>query len=687
MAAPQLASNEITLHLLGPVELRSAGRALPLSSKAATLLTYLALEKRPVHREEAARLLWPEGNGLQNLRVELTVLRRLGLDLSPKRSPLLTLPEGTKVDADGWFEAAESKTARAQLLGGLRGIPLSSLKELGIGETDHWVTQQRKRLCQHLRTTLTQWRGEAEAVADHAQVRTLERHLRALGAEAPTPAQDQPFAWLAASVRDDWNAVLAQAQRSPRLLLYSGRHASGRRRTLHQLTGASAHLSIEIDATKKPQVLLASLAFQLLHALPAPLNKQAQILLTSPTTPENDLIRLGLLLSDYGQPVIVTIHNADTGSRSLIALLDFILGLPLPLLVVAVTLTQRLDAVKQVLRQHLHPDRFSVLLGPALTPAALQHVMPALTAGQAYEIIRQSEGWWPSAAHLLAQHIGPGPLRLSGVRTPLSSELISLLTAELSLVMPDQTPLLATLASLPSPFTEESAAEALRGQVSAEAAQELLHCALNTQVLERVPATLAVTLPGWTVRRPDGLHPLRFCSELQRAALAATLDGSQRTQLRQLAPVAQPPQPLPPAQLLPCTASSVTQQDKASGPQRLLDLGGGYQAVQYTLLHLGAQGHDVPVLQLHHSAPEHSVSPHWHWQVRFCVALFTGLPHHFPLRLEVQNGAETATFTPEWQPGTWLLAEGISTAPALTLKVQASDLTLHLAEVTFTPLP
>ena len=91
----------LQLELGRRARLTRAGEEVPLRRKSLAILVYLALEG-PQTRAQLAALLWRPSSGLQNLRVELSAIRRtLGLRDWARETEHLTLPPSISVKRAG----------------------------------------------------------------------------------------------------------------------------------------------------------------------------------------------------------------------------------------------------------------------------------------------------------------------------------------------------------------------------------------------------------------------------------------------------------------------------------------------------------------------------------------------------------------------------------------------------------
>lgn len=657
----------LRLHLIGPIQVFRGETRLPLSRKAVTLLVYLALEGRPVHRTTAARLLWPHASGMQNLRVELSNLRKHGIDLGPERSPLLRVQVQTDVQRWAALPADADLTDELRLL---RGQPLSDLDDHGHAELSAWLARQRARLTAHLQAALQRTHDQEVRAQRHQAAATVRQGAAALGwsvQAAPTGSETLPFRWLADASRAAFQTAAQRAQEGPHLLLYVGEHASGRRETLQLLASASGALSLAVSAVRSSGALIAAVAAQLKSHVAAERRPQVEALILQPTTPENDLVRLGQLLEREARPVILQVHGAEHLSTQALPLLDQLMNWPVPLLLVLGTTPSSEPAVLQLLGSHAHPKHLSVIHAPLLGLEALPHARTGLDSTAALEVLRQAEGWWPAAQALLDR-----PQR-ERQRLSMRPELQHALLAEIRTALPDDVGALALLAALPAPFTELDAVRALDGQLAADAVRALLGRAVHASVLERTPAELQVWWPGTAARVPDGPHPLMFRRELQRSALAGTLDATTRARQRHL-----PRLTARPAGIL--EGVPVDEPPARAGHSGALRrVGGGYHLLDtpygLTVLRLGAGGHQPPTLALQVPVAPLVAAGEWHWEVTYRVLHVRGVP------LQVRAGGDVVLAHAHGAGEGWWRAVGAGRGPTLTLAVQATDVTLQLADV------
>lgn len=171
----------LALHLLGPVTLLHAGRAVALPiRKTQALLTLVALSG-PIARERVATWLWPDldaSASRRNLRRELARLREcVAATCVRADGDFLTLDADVACDVDR-FEAAVEQGKPQQALALWRGPLADGLQLPGAAPFDEWLTAERERLGARRRWAL-------EALADAAAPHEAVLHLQTLLADDP----------------------------------------------------------------------------------------------------------------------------------------------------------------------------------------------------------------------------------------------------------------------------------------------------------------------------------------------------------------------------------------------------------------------------------------------------------------------------------------------------------------------
>ncbi len=181
----------MVLHVLGHVHLTRREETVPVSSKAAALLTYLCLEGLAHHREHLAELLWNTPDPLRNLRVELARLKRDDVAHFPERQPMLAFR--APLDLSAWLSAAPEVQGEQLLpwLSKLRGLPLSGLEDLGSQRYQQWLEGQRWAIIEQVERTL----GTVQSRLARAGQQVLARQVRAraeqLGLRLPNTDPDE----------------------------------------------------------------------------------------------------------------------------------------------------------------------------------------------------------------------------------------------------------------------------------------------------------------------------------------------------------------------------------------------------------------------------------------------------------------------------------------------------------------
>ena len=657
----------LTVHLLGHVYVSVGGLPLRLSLKATALITYLALERQPQHREVMADLLWPSCAALANLRVELSKLRATGLDLGPARSPLLSTEATTDEQLFLTLPSQADAGATTAWLGLLRGTPLSGLEDAGTTSFGLWLDGQRQRLGDLSEERLEAAHTRAQAAGHWHQATAILRRAGGLGqqwpagvrlgsgllqaaptiqeprhaSQSPHPASQLPHrtsqlrphrpslgllgaelsggrvtgldagpdtnldagrAGLSASPVSPYTdalrvvgAALRASVSRPQLLLISG--LSGHRWKLiaQMIRSEDRWLNLRLETVSSTQMLLASVAMQLLPQVPAGLQAELRGTLQQPCDPETLLVRLGSVVMACDQPLLLVLNSAESLPAGVFVLLEYLMNWPMQALVV---LIGSADAAPRLLRQlhaNLPSERLHHVGLPRLTPAALsqlseilgrlpgqaagpiqlpdpfQEVAPlqdtvlvqntvlfqnTVTAEQPEPVhsrahsdpaapdhlrlllaVQQSEGWPLAAAELLrgAQDAdGTGDANGGGAVAPGHHRRMTL-----------SEPLRRTLiAQVDSVMPEQRLLLARLAALPSPFSLDSAIAALGSQAreasltasaegfLECVPPVIRLDLPSLDWRTPDGEYPLAFASELRRAALAGSLPQDERQRLR-----------------------------------------------------------------------------------------------------------------------------------------------------------
>jgi hypothetical protein len=567
----------------------SSNQTVPLSGKATALLTYLCLEGVAHHREHLAELLWDTPDPLRNLRVELAKLKQGGVVQFPERQPMLSFT--CPVDLHSWLAAAQQlasgQLSSGQLASGqlteeqllpwlatLRGLPLSGLEDLGSLRYQQWLEGQRWAIGEQVERALGSVHGRllrehrvSAAARIHARAEQLNLHL-----SEPTPAAEP-------RTGGDWQAVwpeqaqlrsiLEQALLQPQLVLLSGRSGSGKRNLIRQgLQGSGWHL-IQLQASSQRGLFQEALSQHLAQhiALASPAALQGPAPIPPPTDADAGLIELAATLGRSGLKLVIAVHHAGLGKDWLPDLARFLLDLPLPLvLILTETQAARLDEVREQAvfldarrshRLHMKPLTAQLVLrawqeqagqGQAGQGQPGQPVTSNETYARAVQLIQRSEGW-PLHAQELSRMLssagphaaGPHPHELGQHDLP---EIVrGVLLGELSALPAPLRRALARL-SLVHARIDAELAELLLGQSEAgpsavpsdrsQGAQQTLMQGVQHGLLVPAAEHEHVVLPSLTHRSDDQTRWLQFGSEALRVALAGSLTGLERQELRQL---------------------------------------------------------------------------------------------------------------------------------------------------------
>lgn len=523
----------LRLHLLGHVHVSHHGEHVHLSAKSTALLTYLALERAPQHREHLADLLWERADALGNLRVELARLRSAGLDLFPARQPMLSVQ--AELDLDAWLLAGEGVTERdlADWLSRARGLPLSGLEDLGSRAFQEWIETQRWAICERLEDLLSRvytrfleaGRSQAaEMVRVKAEVLGVEP-VRLSPRRSPGAVHfDRP------AERARLTGALRAARVEPQLVLLTGRQGTGKRSFLQEVVSGGEWLLVQVAAAPQRRLTQAAIAQSLTRVAPPETRRVLQDILLNPGDLDAELVRLGSVMVSLGQGLVLAIHGIEQAEGELGASLDYLLDLPMPLVVVitageAGQLSRLARNLERVETSRVH----RLELGPVSTHSVLR-VLRAQGEGtdedglyaRAARLVQQTEGWPLHMRALLERPVnlglGRAPLP-EGVREELRGEIL------------DWPPQLAhDLAQLSLVYSgiDEPLASMLLGRP----AGEVLHEAAARGILGPASPSELVRLPELTHLPSDLETRLGFTREPLRTVLAGTLTGPQRGALR-----------------------------------------------------------------------------------------------------------------------------------------------------------
>ncbi|OOV12452.1 hypothetical protein [Deinococcus sp. LM3] len=651
---------------------------------------------------------------LQNLRVELSNLRRMGVDLGPSRAPLLSAQATT--DLDAWEQQLDQDLST--WLGSLGERVLDGLDEPGNAGLTLWLGQQRQEIADRIEAAL-QRRFDIESGRAPSNAALIQTRAAQLGLNVTGRAgTERALPWTAAAVAAPIQMALSLAQRQPHLLIYTGRHASGRQDTVSAVLTDAGWRHLAVTASRSPRHLLASLLLQLRLQLPPDLQEQTDALLGSLGNDEYDQLKLCQLLMRWRNPVALILTGAEALNAETAPMLEFMLNWPLQLLIVAVARPSAEGSIRQLFGQHVGIGRVSSVPAAELSSDAVASMCSAPDANH-LEILRQSEGWLPAIPFLAAEASGVSR------RVRFSPPLLHLLLSDVHAATGHEPRHYARLAGLSRPFTEPQAVQILAEDgVTAAEIRTLLRIGLRSGILERVPAQLTVAASGVIVRALDGEQPLDFSSEQQRAALAGLLDGEVRRRLRTAFGI--PIRYAPGGQLWPVRISSgpcatptgACIQESGAAPDSLLEpesahlLGCGFRLLQrgplLTLMRLGLSDRAAPTVALTFPAPsgppdgpEHSIPDAvWRWSLDFRISVPRELGSEVPVAVRVhlpgQSGPDLlrpgllsddqsrAAPPPPLQAGQWYRMEGPGSGSSLEFICTAPDLLVQVTDVQLT---
>ena len=208
----------LRLDLLGPVELRRDGAALPLTVRKTLALLVLLARGGTLPRERVVALLWPQLDaslGRRNLRRELARLREAGVpDAVRAQGDLLSLADGVGSDVHA-FEAALASGRPDEALAAWRGPPADGLQLDDAAAFDDWLTTERERLQALRRRALEASAAALEARGEFAAA--LQR-VELLLTEDPLQEQRHRDAMRLLAACGRREAALAQYERCRNLL-------------------------------------------------------------------------------------------------------------------------------------------------------------------------------------------------------------------------------------------------------------------------------------------------------------------------------------------------------------------------------------------------------------------------------------------------------------------------------------
>jgi len=432
---------QLCVHLMGHLYLSLESEPLELSGKGAALLVYLALEKRPQHREHMASLLWGGAESRGNLRVELARLRGVGLELTPSSARLLTLSK-CRTDLELWESWAEVGVGARDLgewLGMVRGLPLSGLEDLGSPEFQDWVYHQANVLTERIGKTLEKVYHDLEKGKLASEAALVRVRAESLGLHFSSPPTREPSRvhLPRREVETTLKRALEHSRTQPLLVSLRGPAGSGKTYLSDWLCEYASGPCVKVASLRSSRLALASTAMQLKACAHSGQHQTLQALLTRPGSLEEDWVRLLEVMREMTTPLVLVFEHAQTAADEFGSLLEFLLGNLFSGLVVLTSREDRqpsalvrsllrrlpprayqnlrleslrLDAVLEVLEPPPSPVDSPPGSPPVPGPEALPGWGEAL--GYANRLLQRSEG---NAAHLLALLDDPSDLEHSAL--------------------------------------------------------------------------------------------------------------------------------------------------------------------------------------------------------------------------------------------------------------------------------
>lgn len=562
----------LTLHLLGHAHVSRNQQPVPVSAKAVALITYLTIEKLPQHRERLADLLWTTAEARKNLRVELARIRTAGLNLFPASRQLLYL-ENVTSDFDLWQARLGQDMNQAQLaqwLTMLRGFPLSGLEDLGSSGFQEWVDQQRWTLSGQIEDGLSQMYWHY-ARANHTwATRLIAARADALGYELADEAPATPGT-VALPLPDvtappapvDSSGPLhfergAQEQTLQRLLQAAGGQAQvvvmhgppgiGKSYLADRLATQHAGLTLRVPSLRAGRLVLASLAQALIGVCDPDCADALRRMLMSPTTLEEDLVKVAVALGQLSRPVLLVFDQAHAAPTELAPLLTYLLEVPAegPRLFLLLSRQRPAQAPLTRALRGRTGGVYSELEVPPLSQSSVQQALeaclPSAASGHpggrhsdAARLLQRSEG---NPLHLLSL-LDRAEDAAQGGSAHFPQSVRDIYSADSDQWPPALMEAMVRLSAIYGPFDQRVARAAL-GETLRGAADSLLYTALDRQILHEVGPEGALRLPDLTfLPDPDRAETLyAFASEGLRIALASRAPQLVRQEVRRsLVPV------------------------------------------------------------------------------------------------------------------------------------------------------
>lgn len=422
----------LTVNVLGHTHITYKGTLVPLSAKAVALITYLALERLPQHRERLADLLWSTAEARKNLRVELARIRSAGLDIFPRSRQLLYL-EHVTTDLELWRSRLSSGMDQPELahwLAMLRGLPLSGMEDLGSTALQEWVDQQRCTLEEQVEQVLEQahrrFQDDNKVWATriiHARAAALGYHLDVPVVDtARPPARTAPEPVLPTvdeltGPHDTEDGLpeeehllvraLERARTQPQVIVVHGPLGSGKSHLAERALQAQDWLTVRVRSTRLSRLVIASIAQELSRLADASDADTLRRLLLQPGTLEEDTVKLATLMARMPAPVALVLDHTQSAPVELASLLEFMLmapcSAPRAVILLSRTPPAKSPLCRSVMRR-LEPGQSTQIEMSPLSVRGVERILRDRTSGhatveRAAELLQRSEG---NVLHLLS---------------------------------------------------------------------------------------------------------------------------------------------------------------------------------------------------------------------------------------------------------------------------------------------
>lgn len=520
------------LSLLGHTYLCQNGVQISTSTKATAMLTYLALEGVPHHREKIANLLWESNNASLNLRVELTNLRRHKLQFFAPRQSMLSIQ--LPLDIDWWLAQTQHVTSGnlSNWLAVLRGLPLTGLEDVGSLEFRSWIERQRMCFIEQIEEQLTIVHKRFSEEGDQRSASHVIEHAKSIGLEldiqsepSKTSRTQSSFSGYLDQERAKLLHLMELGHNAPQLVVLTGARGISRM-MVDDVQIPDGWQTIQLQYAPDRHQMHRALLLQVINLLPPEQQQQFRPMLFQDNTQQNDILHFGNLLSILKTPVLLAIHDMYEAPDWLRKDAQFLMQLPIPLVLLGSRLMIEQDKANQKNNTSFDWQRVHYLELPPVTTQQitkkLEQTHPYLNPEERYNtaarISQYTEGWFPYVQKAIER-----PSKT--VRVPESlSRMLCTMQGQLS---KELMAAFAKLALVQGRFTPEFV-----DQLLDQDSKAALQTGLNTELLTQASDFENLDLHTLVCRTKDHEHKLGFRSELNRIAFAASISPDKRQAIR-----------------------------------------------------------------------------------------------------------------------------------------------------------